>query len=629
VTERLRAAPFAGGGSAHLQWDRGRGLGHVLDWLEQQPGATWQDRWIASRADEHGNSAWRQLPATWLAAAGRGLSDPANTSLMLGRAMLALVCGDVVRPSPAWLLTPITARNLVAELARTRDPVGFTALKAVCQAEAVNTLTTQLACRRIAIIVAAKGGLISHITIGDCLELLRIADDVHDSAGATSPYFYQLLRTMGVLPGGAPAVRGLRTQGQLGCEQLIDRYQIACGPVRDLLVDYLRERQPAVDYATLHKLSYTLGRLFWRDLERHEPGIDSLRLPPEAAAAWKRRITTRSVRSGNGDGEMSLVTVPRLNAIDHMLTVRSFYLDLTQWAADDPARWGPWVAPCPVRDGDVAQLTKTRSHRKSRMDQRTRERVPVLPVLLAAVDRGHAAALQRLQVAQITGPGQHFTAAGQALTRSRTTHASAGKTWAEDPATGKRRDLTLEEHQAFWTWAAVHILRDTGIFSGGRYLATWTYFWFQQVSRWSAACWCATGVVEGRERACHGRRVVALSWAMSSRLAARAAARSSSRSATWSLRSIACCSRWVIFWLRASTSGGVPSPDSRQACSPSASDRRFSSWRTRSLSRTARSWAACRSACSDVRVTAGPAPPAGAGGTASSAWIWASRSRCR
>ena len=155
--------------------------------------------------------------------------------------------------------------------------------------------------------------------------------------------------------------------------------------------------------------------------------------------------------------------MPRINALDHMVTVRSFYLDITQWAADDPARWGPWVAPCPVRDSDVAQLTKTRSHRKSRMDQRTRERVPVLPVLLAAVDSGHAAALQRLQAARATVSGQPFTAGGQTLIRSKTTHASAGKTWAEDPGSGKRRDLTLEEHQAFWTWAAVHILRDTGI----------------------------------------------------------------------------------------------------------------------------------------------------------------------
>ena len=53
-------------------------------------------------------------------------------------------------------------------------------------------------------------------------------------------------------------------------------------------------------------------------------------------------------------------------------------------------------------------------------------------------------------------------------------------------------------------------------------------------------------------------------------------------------------------------SAGAPSPDSRQACSPSASDSRFSSCWTRALSRTARSWAASRSACSEARVTAGP-----------------------
>ena len=37
-------------------------------------------------------------------------------------------------------------------------------------------------------------------------------------------------------------------------------------------------------------------------------------------------------------------------------------------------------------------------------------------------------------------------------------HASAGKTWAHDPGGGKYRDLGLEEHKAFWTWAAVQVL---------------------------------------------------------------------------------------------------------------------------------------------------------------------------
>ena len=35
--------------------------------------------------------------------------------------------------------------------------------------------------------------------------------------------------------------------------------------------------------------------------------------------------------------------------------------------------------------------------------------------------------------------------------------------WAEDPLTGKRRDLTREEDNAFWAWTAVEVLRMTGI----------------------------------------------------------------------------------------------------------------------------------------------------------------------
>jgi len=59
--------------------------------------------------------------------------------------------------------------------------------------------------------------------------------------------------------------------------------------------------------------------------------------------------------------------------------------------------------------------------------------------------------------------------------------------------------------------------------------------------------------------------------------------------------------------LSASMSAGAPSPDCCQVCSPSSSDRRFSSCRTRAaLRRGPRSCAASRSAWSDARVTAGP-----------------------
>ena len=141
--------------------------------------------------------------------------------------------------------------------------------------------------------------------------------------------------------------------------------------------------------------------------------------------------------------------------------MRAFYLDLSQWALDDPARWGPWAVPCPVRAGDV-QHKKMVSRRKARMDQRTRERLPVLPALAAAVDRARRDSAARLQAARSARPGEPFTAGGQTLRRAQVRRLSP-RTWAEDPQTGKRRDLTREEDNAFWAWTAVEVLRMTGI----------------------------------------------------------------------------------------------------------------------------------------------------------------------
>jgi hypothetical protein len=44
-----------------------------------------------------------------------------------------------------------------------------------------------------------------------------------------------------------------------------------------------------------------------------------------------------------------------------------------------------------------------------------------------------------------------------------TTRSTSGKIWADDPATGKRRDLAVEEDLAFWAWATVEVLRLTGV----------------------------------------------------------------------------------------------------------------------------------------------------------------------
>jgi integrase len=143
------------------------------------------------------------------------------------------------------------------------------------------------------------------------------------------------------------------------------------------------------------------------------------------------------------------------------MIVRAFYLDITQWALDAPARWGPWAVPCPIRGSDI-QYKKQKSRTKARMDARTRERLPVMPALIAATDRNRKDTAARLEAVRGTPPGALFTAGGLTLRRAAVTRPSP-RAWAEDPATGKRRDLTREEDNAFWAWAAIEVLRHTGI----------------------------------------------------------------------------------------------------------------------------------------------------------------------
>jgi hypothetical protein len=251
-----------------------------------------------------------------------------------------------------------------------------------------------------------------------------------------------------------------RFAGQLSVEELVDQYALACRPVRDLLVAYLAEHRPRLDYASLKQLAYHLAKLFWKDLENHHPGIDSLRLPPDIATAWKGRVAIKTLSSRTTDGHRIETTAPRTDAVSCLTTVRAFYLDLSHWASEEPERWAAWAVPCPIRRTEVG-FAKDAARRKSRMDQRTRERIPLLPALRGQLNDTRVQAANVLAAAAQARPGEAFPHESTALTRSRITTGTA-RIWAEDPA-GKRRDLTREDDIAFWTWAAVEVLHSTGI----------------------------------------------------------------------------------------------------------------------------------------------------------------------
>jgi hypothetical protein len=94
-----------------------------------------------------------------------------------------LICGDVIRPGLAWMLTR-THRYLALVMAETRDPAGFARLRELAASGPPSSLDdARHAATRVATLMACKGGVVSDITVGDCVELADTQRRVHARGG--------------------------------------------------------------------------------------------------------------------------------------------------------------------------------------------------------------------------------------------------------------------------------------------------------------------------------------------------------------------------------------------------------------------------------------------------------------
>lgn len=445
----------------HHTWGaRKRGAEAILQWLETFPGATWQDRWMACPAPRHQDgSGWHDEVIEW---SRTGMSRVSRkTELSAG--MLILLTLDVIRPSLDWLIIR-RSRRIREMMAEHRDPKGYADLAEAAGPDGWTSRIGYDARGAIARILAAKGGTVRDITVGDCLEF-RDAQKKFQSSARSVSLFYSWLRDLDLFPPDAPPnLRHISVRaGQLTPAQLIDRYQIQNEPVRDLLVSYLAERQVSLDYTSLDDLTRAIGLNFWADLEKHHPGIDSLHLTPEVAAAWKQRLRTKTSRKRLPDGTVIEYGSPRLSFVPLLTKVRAFYLDIAQWAADDPARWGQWAVPCPIREAETSHKKHDRQQ-KARSRERTRERMPILPLLIRTASQRAEEAWARLEAVRQAPAGGSFTVLGETFTKTSSSRwANPDSTTRAYDSTGRRRHLNSEENRAFWAWAAVEFLRHSGV----------------------------------------------------------------------------------------------------------------------------------------------------------------------
>ena len=425
----------------------------VLEWLSTFAGGGWQARWEAAAVHD----------ASWIDRVIDAFPGRANCRRMvLVGAMNGLLLRQVMAPSYRFL-ERYRANQLFVQVAAVIAPQAFARIeRAVSQTKMTPAQTSQ-AMTAIAKMVLHTGRAPDELTQHDILQFraegLAARGAGHPQPARGSHAAWDLLRAAGIITGHQHLVEAVRG-GQRSTGELVDRYHLRCGDVRDVLVRYLEERRPALDYATFRPLVATLAGRFWADLEAHHPDIDSLHLADDVAQAWKQRLSRVVTRRGEAK---------RTDYIEHLLRVRAFYLDLAQWALEDPS-WARWAVPCPIRAADTFGIFHKRRAVVAKMHQHVRELLPQLSTLTDTADTYRTDQAQLLATATATAVGDSFTHVGLTYQRAGYTsspatngHTPTPDILAVNPATGERINLTRREDEAFWAWAVIETLRHTGV----------------------------------------------------------------------------------------------------------------------------------------------------------------------
>jgi hypothetical protein len=430
---------------------RRRGTRKLLSHLLALPGKTWQERWLES--DFHRRDCSVEILTT-------------QTSLLyeLRAGAQALFCLRVVTPSLLSLQASKLGDYQDHFGQAQRDPLLHGYYRAVDESQGAEKYK-RLAKRDVAAALTTQGIEFADLTpdalLFYALECRRLR--LHSGRGDVARHAFTAVRAWDTLfncghfpPDTPPSLRSRLTVGQLTAEQLVDRYAINNEGVRQLLIDYLRRRQ--VDkYNTRTLLAGHLVGNFWSKIEELAPTQADLHLSNELYEQWKAAI--RTTQHGK----------PRADIASVLLPVRAFYLDIQSWALDEPERWGPWAAPCPIPSGDLRGFSARRRRIKERMDDRTRVRQPLLPKLVMHVEQRLEGLSSLLAAARSVELGDEFAHDGRRFRRTRSNsdrwnHAGGNPTVrVEQIDSGEVVDVLVAEEAAFWEWAYVEVLRHTGI----------------------------------------------------------------------------------------------------------------------------------------------------------------------
>ncbi|MFK4687752.1 tyrosine-type recombinase/integrase [Streptomyces pristinaespiralis] len=428
-----------------------QGVRMITDLLTAHPGATWQERWLVSGMDAEGPAPVLPGIKEWTRPGG-GSVHRGLTYLMALRA---------VQPSVAALRRHELPQMAEIFLNAQNDPAIETCLKGI-EATHYDGFHQRRARYDLAAALITQRIPLSHLTPEALMfyaqEWKRVCTVDYDKNRFGARVLWEVLCQVGHFPAGTPAtLRRAMIGTRRDVAALVRSYGLANKSVEAVLIDYLHVRvAEGLDFSSTTSLARKLASLFWKAVETVNPGQADLRLSPATYETWKQRMRVKE------DGST------RIDFDNLLLAVKAFYLDLTAWAAAEPERWGPWVAPCPVPRSDLRGYGKRIRRRRELMHDRVRELQPLLGVLVEHVDAELGKAAQLLAAAAAAGRGERFEHSDTLYTRVWTRHddnmLQMGVTTVRVRAGGGDAvNLVAMEEDAFWTWAVVHTLRLSGV----------------------------------------------------------------------------------------------------------------------------------------------------------------------
>lgn len=433
-----------------------RTVAALLAWLTEFPGDSWDERWLSSALDT----------------TPRGAPDALATTLDISRAevtraLTALVETRVVRPSYSWLLTSTTYRRASSSrFLEASEPDMLQRLRELPAYARAPQLAQRNSETCLARILIRTGKKIAALSSED---VLGYADVVRTSGRHNKEHLtWELLVALGPLADEPPTLRAAwaasTNSRQHTVEGLVSRYGIPDSGVKNLLVDYLSELKPGMDYGSLEGLAYRLVRLFWGQVLEINPLQQDLRLSPKVAVAWREKLA------------LTLDGKRRKDLSSTYFAVRALYRDLAEWSHDQPERWAIWVAPTPLPRLESRQISKLSKQGKSRMQDRTRKLTPLLPQFMESATRLRESSSRLLEAASNASHDETFEIDGIRYVRHdpklRECVTERSLVWVRladssdapsSPPGPGYISATRIENDGFWGWAIANVLKETGV----------------------------------------------------------------------------------------------------------------------------------------------------------------------